>query len=81
MDNHKKGGRYADHNAALDNRATVEDVSQMPFSCTKYDAAAILGISPEQASRLAKAGKIPAGKVGQQWRFPTKKLISMVCGD
>jgi len=33
------------------------------------EAAAALGIHPDNLSQLAKAGEVPAAKVGKEWRF------------
>ena len=74
-------GRYADHNAAYESRATVREVHDMPFSTDKNGAARILGVHPEQVLRLAKQGKIPGCKVGNSWRFSTTRLMLMVQGE
>lgn len=78
MEKHCNGGRYADHNNAMDTRATISEVSNMPYSSDAREIGRALAISPQQVTRLAKAGKIPAFKVGGVWRFPTKKITAML---
>lgn len=34
-----------------------------------FEAAKYLGLSVAGIRKLARASKIPAGKIGQQWRF------------
>lgn len=75
------GGRHAGINEAYAQRMTVEEAKSMPLSCDARDAARILGISSAQVQRLAKAGKLPCCKVGNQWRFSTALLVAMVRGE
>ena len=39
-----------------------------------FDAATYLGISVFSLRKLAREGRIPAGKVGRQWRFNKEDL-------
>lgn len=39
-----------------------------------FDAATYLGISVFSLRKLAREGRIPAGKVGRQWRFYKEDL-------
>ena len=43
--------------------------SQLPPVLTSQQAAEYLGISPRELYILLKAGRIPAFKVGTEWRF------------
>ena len=43
--------------------------SQLPPVLTAQQAAEYLGISPRELYMLLKAGRIPAFKVGTEWRF------------
>jgi excisionase family DNA binding protein len=43
--------------------------SQLPPVLTVQQAAEYLGISPQELYILLKAGRIPAFKVGTEWRF------------
>jgi excisionase family DNA binding protein len=43
--------------------------SQLPPVLTAQQAAEYLGISPRELYILLKAGRIPAFKVGTEWRF------------
>ena len=41
---------------------------------TVKEVAEYLQVSPDVIYRLAQAGKIPASKVGAQWRFKREKV-------
>ncbi len=41
-------------------------------------AAELLGVSPATVYKLARAGKLPATKVGREWRFARARLIDWV---
>lgn len=39
-----------------------------------HEAAAYLGISAFSLRKLAREGKVPAGRIGRQWRFHKEDL-------
>ena len=39
-----------------------------------HEAAAYLGISAFSLRKMAREGKIPAGRIGRQWRFHKEDL-------
>lgn len=41
-------------------------------------AAELLGVSPATVYKLAREGKLPATKVGREWRFARARLIDWV---
>ncbi len=41
-------------------------------------AAELLGVSPATVYKLARTGKLPATKVGREWRFARARLIDWV---
>lgn len=41
-------------------------------------AAAFLGVCEEALRRWARAGRIPAGKLGRQWRFSRRQLLEFI---
>ncbi|MHB0871121.1 MAG: helix-turn-helix domain-containing protein [Chloroflexota bacterium] len=45
------------------------------------EAAALLGISRWTVRALAKDGKLPARKLGKEWRFSRQALLRYLCGD
>lgn len=55
------------------NRSQIEALPELTDS---RQAAGLLGISWRQVQRMAKAGTIPAVKVGKLWRFPKGKLLA-----
>jgi len=42
---------------------------------TLEEAAAFLRLNPEVLRRKAREGKVPAAKVGRQWRFRLRRLL------
>jgi excisionase family DNA binding protein len=42
------------------------------------EAAAFLGINQEVLRRWAREGRIPAGKLGREWRFSRRLLVEHV---
>jgi excisionase family DNA binding protein len=52
-----------------------------PDVLTVTEPAELLRMSPEQIRDLARRGKIPAGKVGEAWRFSRRALLRMVGDD
>lgn len=52
-----------------------------PDILNRDQAAKLLGLHPETVARLARAGKLPAQKVGQQWRFSRRRLKSWIAGE
>jgi excisionase family DNA binding protein len=44
-------------------------------------AAELLGMSEEAVRRLCRQGRIPARKVGREWRFNREKLLRWVAGE
>jgi excisionase family DNA binding protein len=47
----------------------LEGVAQMDSLMTLEEVAAYLRLSKDTVYRMAKAGAVPACKVGNQWRF------------
>lgn len=45
------------------------------------EVAEFLRIKPETVRRLAKAGEIPARKLGGNWRFLKSEIINYMWGD
>ena len=43
-------------------------------------AAFLLKVSTKTVLRLARAGELPARKVGREWRFETSALLDHVAG-
>jgi excisionase family DNA binding protein len=43
-------------------------------------AALLLKVSTKTVLRLARAGELPARKVGREWRFETSALLDHVAG-
>ncbi|MGO9959422.1 MAG: helix-turn-helix domain-containing protein [Solirubrobacteraceae bacterium] len=56
----------------------VPHAAQPPDVLTVREAARLLRISEEHVRELAREGKIPAGKIGQAWRFSRRALLSLV---
>ena len=52
-----------------------------PQMINKDDAARILGVSSASVLRLIKAGRLPASKVGAQWRLPYEKIRRIASGE
>ena len=48
---------------------------------TTTQAAELLQLRPALVSILAHAGKIPARKLGKEWRFHRAQLIAFIRGD
>lgn len=44
------------------------------------EAALLLKVSTKTVLRLARAGELPARKVGREWRFETSALLDHVAG-
>ena len=42
------------------------------------EAAAFLGVNEEVLRRWARDGRLPAGKLGREWRFSRRQLIAFV---
>jgi len=42
------------------------------------EAAAFLGINQEVLRRWARDGRVPAGKLGREWRFSRRLLVAHV---
>lgn len=42
------------------------------------EAAAFLGINEEVLRRWAREGRIPAGKLGREWRFSRRLLVAHI---
>ena len=51
---------------------------QLPIIMDSELTAIVLGFTPTQLRTLAKEGKVPAFKVGQQWRFEKSALMKFV---
>ena len=49
-------------------------MDEIPAIMTIEDAAKYLGLNPLTLRRLARAGKIPALKIGRQWRVKRELL-------
>jgi excisionase family DNA binding protein len=47
---------------------------------TAAEAAALLQLSTKTLKRLAQAGRVPARRVGQQWRFSRSALLDWLAG-
>ena len=45
-----------------------------PDILNRTQAAELLDLNPETVARLARAGKLPARKVGRAWRFSRQRL-------
>ena len=45
---------------------------------TVEEAAALLSVTPETVRRWARAGTIPAARVGGGWRFVREQLVGWV---
>lgn len=45
------------------------------------EAAAYLGVSPFSLRKLAREKRIPAGKIGRQWRFSKEDLDGFLRGQ
>jgi excisionase family DNA binding protein len=43
-------------------------------------AASLLKVSTKTVLKLARAGELPARKVGREWRFETTALLDYVAG-
>lgn len=48
---------------------------------TPSEAASLLKISERTLWNLTKAGKIPAGRVGVQWRYSRQVLAAYAAGE
>jgi len=46
-----------------------------------YEAAAYLGLSAFSLRKLARERRIPAGKIGRQWRFSKEDLDNFLRGQ
>jgi excisionase family DNA binding protein len=46
-----------------------------------FDAAKLCRLSPATMRKLADTGKIPARRLGLQWRFSRKALIAWCAGE
>ncbi len=44
------------------------------------EAAALLHVSPKRAQFLARAGRVPAVRVGRRWLFPRRELEALLRG-
>ena len=42
------------------------------------EAAAFLGVNEEVLRRWSRRGKVPAGKLGREWRFSKRQLLEFV---
>lgn len=62
-------------------RATRRSVPADPNILNRRQAAELLGLNVETVARLARTGKLPARKVGRQWRFSKQRLQEWIdCG-
>ena len=75
--NKGKAAHYANRASA----ERVREIQRRGFTCDANDAAAILGICPRGAKRLARDGRLPGAMVGGVWRFNVEKLIALVSGE
>ena len=50
----------------------------MPDVLTAKQAAEFLQLSPETVKAKARAGLIPAAKVGREWRFSRRQLLEWI---
>ena len=48
---------------------------------TPEEAAALLKVSTKTVLRRARAGELPAGKVGRAWRFRRSELLAFLSGE
>lgn len=54
----------------------TSDIEGHPMMLNTEQAGELLGITRRQIQYLAQSGKLPAVKIGHQWRFPTQKLLA-----
>ena len=52
-----------------------------PDVLNRTQAAELLALNPETIARLARAGKLPARKVGRAWRFSRRRLLAWIAGE
>lgn len=60
------------------NRVKATDVGTLNATMDTEEFGALVGYGRVYVSRLCKQGKIPATKVGRQWRIPTRKALALL---
>ena len=53
-------------------------LTDQPDILTVTETAELLTLSEEHVRRLARARKLPARRVGRQWRFSRRQLIDWI---
>ena len=67
--------------AVGENEKTSTTPFEKPCFVTAYELAMLLKLSERSVTRLAKAGKIPAIKLGKKWRFFLPDVLSVLRGQ
>ena len=58
-------------------RYTAEQIAALPEMLTATEAAHVAGVSDLTVRAWARAGKVPARKVGSMWRFPKRAFLAL----
>lgn len=63
---------------AIAQRIGLLEVERLPALMDTKEFAALVGYGRTYISRMCKQGKIPATKVGKEWRIPTRKALAQL---
>ena len=59
-------------------RKVITDPGELPYICTAAEAGLLLRQNPETVNKMAREGKLPGRKQGQQWFFLRDDLLEYI---